>query len=199
MEMMVPWFDGGTYIIDRRSHEEKGALQQNYVDSLCMSYLGKLIENLNLVPFQSEGDGNCLLHAVCKAVSGKDSQFAQLREQMTQELIENEPWYRFHLHLDDSEWNKSLEMSQGDGNYLGFEHIFALSNVLRRPILLLDNLTQVSAFGEGDVRSFSPIFSFFISNHIFFILYIHHSITIQVQTAFSSALVNSHLSIITFV
>lgn len=152
MEMMVPWFDGGTYIIDRSSHESKGALQQNYVDTLCLSYLGSLIENLNLVPFQSEGDGNCLLHAVCKAVSGKDTQFAALRESMTQELVENEPWYRFHLHLDDSEWNKSLNMARGDGNYLGFEHIFALSNVLRRPILLLDNLSQVQTFGEGDVR-----------------------------------------------
>ena len=152
MQLSHPWYAGATYIINRDAHEQKGISQQAYVDLLCLSYLDDAIDSRSLVPFQSDGDGNCLLHAVCKAVCGRDHTHIELRERMTQELVENELWYRFHLHLSDDEWTKSLEMAQGDGNYLGSEHIFALANHLQRPIILLDNRDQISKFGEGEVR-----------------------------------------------
>jgi hypothetical protein len=165
-QMMTPWFEGGTYIIERQSHQNLGKRQQQaaYVDTLCLSYLGDLLDNQSLVPFQSEGDGNCLLHAVCKAVNGKDANYQELREEMAKELVENELWYRFHLDFDDTRWAESLEMARGDGNYLGFEHIFALANVLKRPIILLDNLRTAAAFGEGDVRELA---AHVIPRHLF--------------------------------
>lgn len=151
--MAQPLYPGGTYIIDRNSHQEKGLVQMAYVDSICSLYLDGTVDSTRLVPFQSTGDGNCLLHAICKAICGRDDEHALLREKMTQELVENEPWYRFHLQQSNEEWAKSLEMAGRDGNYLGSEHILALANYLQRPIILLDNKEQAERFGQGEVRS----------------------------------------------
>jgi len=149
-----PWFEGGIYIVDRDSHAAKGIQQLDYVDQLCAAYMSDSIDLNKLIPFQNTGDGNCLLHALCTAVNGKDQNYMELRESMTKELVENELWYRYQLP-PAHDWNNSLELARSDGLYLGSEHIWALANHLRRPIVLLDSLVSRQKYGEGEVRIFS--------------------------------------------
>lgn len=123
----------------------------HYMDVLGAEYLSDSVDLASFVPMAVQGDGNCLIHALCKAVCG-DGRTPDLREKLTSELVENERFYRYYLKLSDQDWTNSIEAASLDGQYLGSEHIFALSNVLRRPIILLDNKEFVSQYGEGEVR-----------------------------------------------
>lgn len=127
--------------------------KSQYTDMLGAAYLSDSVDLSHYVPFTVKGDGNCLLHAAVVATNGGGDS-GDLRERLASELVENAPFYRLHLKVSDKDWANSIESASLDGHYLGSEHIFALANVLRRPIILLDNKDVTAAYGEGEVRRF---------------------------------------------
>lgn len=151
------WFDGGTLMLEKSSFDSMAAEEKaQHMDELGAAYLSDSIDLDHFVPLTIQGDGNCLLHAVATATNGGGTPI-DLREKLTSELVENEHFYRLHLKLSDKDWANSLEAASLDGQYLGSEHIFALANVLRRPIILLDNKHVTAAYGEGEVRRFPRV------------------------------------------
>lgn len=141
-----------------RSHIDAMAPHERaqFVDELGAAYLSDSVDLKLFIPLAVQGDGNCLLHAIGRATNGGGNP-GELREKLTSELVENEPFYRLHMRVSDADWANSIESASLDGHYLGSEHIFALANVLRRPIILFDNKDVVASYGEGEVRLKLPI------------------------------------------
>lgn len=149
------WYDGDTMVVDRSGMGE-GRREEDETSKL---YLSDTIDFDQLLPFPVPGDGNCLLHALHTTIAGPQTSTTveEMRNRMAHEMVENEPFYRFYLNMSDLEWSSSVSDAATEGKYLGSEHIWALSNVLRRPIVLLDSKSFVSDFGEGEVRAFLSI------------------------------------------
>eukprot|EP00658_Telonema_sp_P-2_P028516 TRINITY_DN2183_c0_g1_i12.p1 TRINITY_DN2183_c0_g1~~TRINITY_DN2183_c0_g1_i12.p1 ORF type:complete len:832 (-),score=225.33 TRINITY_DN2183_c0_g1_i12:357-2852(-) len=99
------------------------------------------------------GDGNCLTHAVSKAVIGTELLYHALRLEIQAELRNNVEWYQKHVFpFYDSESATMILMEAAEqavpkddvapdtfqmAEYLGPPHIHAIANVLRRPVVLL--------------------------------------------------------------
>ncbi|KAL6047584.1 Deubiquitinating protein VCIP135 [Balamuthia mandrillaris] len=108
-----------------------------------------------LVPLKTTGDGNCLLHAVSRALWGVELYHDLLRKRLHQELTEHQEWYRRVASAEgqlfnDTDWSRILGNAARTGSYLEFMHTFALTNVLKRPILLYASDRDVETFGEGE-------------------------------------------------
>ena len=97
-------------------------------------------------PIKVEGDGHCLVHSISRCIGATEHLYAVLRTALHAELAENEEFYKratggmYHYdgeanYSEQVEWAKPT--SRG-GEYMTPLHIFGLSNVLKRPIILLD-------------------------------------------------------------
>jgi hypothetical protein len=109
------------------------------IDWDCAEYLPEGVRlhfPKNLLPLQTTGDGNCLLNAVSRAIFGVESYCDLLRIKLERELRENLSWYKECTEFTDEEWNTALVTAGKEGSYLTFAHVFALSNVIRRPIVM---------------------------------------------------------------
>ncbi|KAK3923367.1 Deubiquitinating protein VCIP135 [Frankliniella fusca] len=110
-----------------------------------------------LVPLHVDGDGHCLVHAVSRALVGRELFWHALRTGLKQHLTENLPQYKELLNdfINSSEWEDIIaecdpEYSPRDNEILGLRniHIFGLANVLKRPILLVDSVAGMQSSGD---------------------------------------------------
>ena len=110
-----------------------------------------------LVPIHADGDGHCLVHAVSRALVGRELFWHGLRLNLMNHLKGNLPKYKelFKDYIDVDEWDDIIqecdpEFIPRDGEPLGLRniHVFGLANVLRRPIILLDSLIGLQSPGD---------------------------------------------------
>jgi hypothetical protein len=104
------------------------------------------------------------------AIYGNIKYHANLRELLREELIQFEDFYRSSVDkskeegeeshgLTRAEYDKILADANSDRAYLGFVHIFALSNILKRPIILYAGSGDMQNWGiheEGVAGTFLP-------------------------------------------
>ncbi|XP_061915020.1 tumor necrosis factor alpha-induced protein 3 isoform X2 [Entelurus aequoreus] len=117
-----------------------------------------------MVPLRTNGDGNCLLHAASqymlgvqdtdlvlrKALHGvlKDTDTGVFRARFQAELLQSQEFTQTGLRYTttnwEDEWDKVVKMASpvSSSNGLQFDslediHIFVLSNILRRPIIVI--------------------------------------------------------------
>ena len=110
-----------------------------------------------LVPIHADGDGHCLVHAVSRALVGRELFWHPLRLNLMSNLRDNLDRYKLLLEnfVDVDEWETiineckpSFVPTEGEAEGLRNIHIFGLANVLKRPIILLDNLSGMSSSGD---------------------------------------------------
>ncbi|XP_062386813.1 deubiquitinating protein VCPIP1 [Sardina pilchardus] len=110
-----------------------------------------------LVPVHVDGDGHCLVHAVSRALVGRELFWHALRENLRRHFAARLPRYTalFADFIDAAEWDDIISecdprFTPPEGVPLGLRnvHVFGLANVLRRPILLLDSLSGMSSPGD---------------------------------------------------
>ncbi|ELT92345.1 hypothetical protein CAPTEDRAFT_100015, partial [Capitella teleta] len=110
-----------------------------------------------LVPIHADGDGHCLVHAISRALIGRELFWHALRQNLKQHFTEQLTAYQelFRDFFDADEWKDII--AESDPEYLpkGEElmglrniHIFGLANVLRRPIVLMDSLRGMQSSGD---------------------------------------------------
>lgn len=106
-----------------------------------------------LAPLQTTGDGDCVIHAVSRAMWGVELFHGVLRGKLKDELSENSAWYRERLgefQGSEGEWKDIVRIAGKEGSHLGFAHVFALANVLRRPIVVLASQSDIVRYGQGE-------------------------------------------------
>lgn len=123
-------------------------------DYLSGSFEKFLQRGFDLVACKVDSDGSCLPHSISYALTGLEMFYDVFRAAIVLELTEHASWYRENLAEGDiydderweNYWTRIISSSQPTGGkrvgnefYLESAHIFGLSNILRRPILLLDN------------------------------------------------------------
>uniref|UniRef100_A0A4W3GDQ5 Deubiquitinating protein VCPIP1 n=2 Tax=Callorhinchus milii TaxID=7868 RepID=A0A4W3GDQ5_CALMI len=110
-----------------------------------------------LIPVHVDGDGHCLVHAVSRALVGRELFWHALRENLKQHFKMNLERYKalFHDFIDAAEWEDIINECDPlfippEGVPLGLRniHIFGLANVLRRPVILLDSLSGMRSCGD---------------------------------------------------
>ncbi|XP_054710048.1 deubiquitinating protein VCPIP1-like [Uloborus diversus] len=125
-------------------------------DTGSMIYLAetlKLIKAANgneerLVPIYTDGDGHCLVHAISRALVGRELFWHPLRCCLKKHFQANLMKYKelFKDFVDSDEWDSIINECDPDfkppeGEFHGLRniHIFGFANILRRPIILLDS------------------------------------------------------------
>ncbi|CDQ73952.1 unnamed protein product [Oncorhynchus mykiss] len=117
-----------------------------------------------LIPVHVDGDGHCLVHAVSRALVGRELFWHALRENLKQHFKQNLDRYKalFQDFIDAAEWEDIINECDPlfippEGVPLGLRniHIFGLANVLHRPIILLDSLSGMRSSGDYSA-SFLP-------------------------------------------
>lgn len=127
------------------------------VDENCIEYLLTNTElepqlHITFIPLFTTGDGNCLIHALSLCMWGKEQHSQSIRANLVSELNENQDYYKKYITENhDSEWTKIMTEAQMDGSTLTLFHMYALSNVLKRPIILVSSEEAKERFGEGEV------------------------------------------------
>ncbi|XP_028328598.1 deubiquitinating protein VCIP135 [Gouania willdenowi] len=110
-----------------------------------------------LIPVHVDGDGHCLVHAVSRALVGRELFWHALRENLKQNFKHNLERYKalFQDFIDAAEWEDIINECDPlfippEGVPLGLRniHIFGLANVLHRPIILLDSLSGMRSSGD---------------------------------------------------
>ena len=96
---------------------------------------------VDLAPMKTKGDGNCLVNAISRCLVGHEIFHDALRTAMHRELSLHRDFYARCLGGFDDEhgtlFTENLHHAITPGCYLGQIHLFALANVLRRPIILV--------------------------------------------------------------
>ncbi|XP_014876360.1 deubiquitinating protein VCIP135 [Poecilia latipinna] len=110
-----------------------------------------------LIPVHVDGDGHCLVHAVSRALVGRELFWHALRENLKQNFKQNLDCYKnlFQDFIDAAEWEDIINECDPlfippEGVPLGLRniHIFGLANVLHRPIVLLDSMSGMRSSGD---------------------------------------------------
>ena len=133
-------------------------------DTGSLGYLKDTLEMIKkandgecLVPIHSDGDGHCLVHAISRAVVGRELLWHSLRQNLKDSLQQDSVKYQalFRDFIDANEWDDIV--NEADPNYhpatnepfgLRNMHVFGLANVLHRPIILLDSLEGMQSSGD---------------------------------------------------
>lgn len=119
-----------------------------------------------LIPIHADGDGHCLVHAISRALVGRELFWHPLRSCLKQHLFLNIDKYKEQCKnfFAAMEWSYIVEECDPDfqppeGEFHGLRniHIFGLANVLRRPIILLDSLECMKKSGDY-AALFLPVF-----------------------------------------
>ena len=130
-----------------------------------------------LIPIHADGDGHCLVHAISRALVGRELFYYPLRLNLMCHLRDNLERYKelFKNFVEVDEWEDIISECHPnfipkEGELAGLRniHIFGLANVLKRPIILLDNPKGIESSGDysGElsvVRVISIVCSFQIS------------------------------------
>jgi len=101
-----------------------------------------------VAPLINRGDGNCFVRAASRAMWGTEEHWLALRRGILQELQDNAEWYR--RRLGDREYELTVDEVEREGGYLSLPNAAALSNYLRRPVIVIDNATEVARYGEPE-------------------------------------------------
>lgn len=110
-----------------------------------------------LIPIHADGDGHCLVHAISRALVGRELFWHPLRLNLMQHFQSNLERYKelFQNFVDVDEWEDIINECQPnfvpkDGETVGLRniHIFGLANVLKRPIILLDSPHGISSSAD---------------------------------------------------
>ncbi|TRY66308.1 hypothetical protein DNTS_024307 [Danionella cerebrum] len=110
-----------------------------------------------LIPVHVDGDGHCLVHAVSRALVGRELFWHALRENLKLNFKQNLDRYKalFQDFIDSAEWEDIINECDPlfvppEGVPLGLRniHIFGLANVLHRPIILLDSLSGMRSSAD---------------------------------------------------
>lgn len=110
-----------------------------------------------LVPIHADGDGHCLVHAVSRALVGRELFWHGLRVNLMHHFQSKLTTYKdlFRDFIDVDEWEAIInecdpDFVPQDGEPLGLRniHVFGLANVLRRPIILLDSISGIESSGD---------------------------------------------------
>ena len=121
-----------------------------------------------LVPLHVDGDGHCLVHAISRALVGRELFWHSLRINLMNHFCQNLHRYRDLLRnfIDASEWDDIIGECHPDfvprsGEMAGLRniHIFGVANILKRPIILLDSLKGMDCSGD---YSGGKIFNLFL-------------------------------------
>uniref|UniRef100_A0A4W5NKZ1 ubiquitinyl hydrolase 1 n=1 Tax=Hucho hucho TaxID=62062 RepID=A0A4W5NKZ1_9TELE len=134
-----------------------------------------------MVPLRTNGDGNCLLHAASQYMLGvqdtdlvlrkalhrvlKETDTGNFRARFQTELLQSQEFTQTGLRYStmnwEEEWEKIIKMASpvSSSNGLQFDsledmHIFILSNILRRPIIVIADQVLRSM---RSCSSFSPL------------------------------------------
>ncbi|XP_043921815.1 deubiquitinating protein VCPIP1-like [Protopterus annectens] len=130
-----------------------------------LSYLHDTLEEIKkysgyqecLIPVHVDGDGHCLVHAVSRALVGRELFWHALRENLKRNFKQHLDSYKalFQDFIDAAEWEDIISECDPlfippEGVPLGLRniHIFELANVLHRPIILLDSLSGMRSSGD---------------------------------------------------
>lgn len=120
-----------------------------------------------LIPIHADGDGHCLVHAVSRALVGRELFWHALRLNLMHHFQDNLTRYKslFENFVDKDEWSDIID--ECDPNFIPKDHepaglrnihIFGLANVLHRPIILLDNLSGMQSSGDYSGKCTSHMF-----------------------------------------
>ncbi|XP_037091413.1 deubiquitinating protein VCIP135-like [Pollicipes pollicipes] len=110
-----------------------------------------------LVPIHADGDGHCLVHALSRALTGRELFWHPLRMNLQQHFTSNMSQYKelFREFIDVDDWPTIVaecdpDYVPPDGQPHGLRniHVFGLANVLRRPLVLLDSLSGLRSSGD---------------------------------------------------
>lgn len=110
-----------------------------------------------LIPIHADGDGHCLVHAVSRALVGRELFWHALRLNLADHFKTNVDRYKEHFRdfIDTDEWDSIIEECDPDfipcdGEPLGLRniHVFGLANVLHRPVILLDSYKGMQSSGD---------------------------------------------------
>lgn len=147
-----------TFLIPKSAFEGGGESLSSLIDWSAVEYLGEDMRKFipdRMIPRLTTGDGNCLLHAVSSAVWGVEIFHDLLRKQLHDELTQNLEWYKkSSTERTEDEWQRAVVDAAKVGKYLEFIHIFAVANMIRRPIVLHASPADREFLGE--VRSDAP-------------------------------------------
>ncbi|CAF0741453.1 unnamed protein product [Rotaria sp. Silwood1] len=140
-----------------------------------------------LYPVRTSGNGNCLLHAVLIAMVGVHDFNLYLRDRLLQFMDKNKAvlkgsWKSERIKTDqmygiqsehsklDSEWEELCDLvrydSSDDGQtasnlqFLEAAHIFSISNMLARPIIILSE--DVVRNKHGEAISYNDLFGIYL-------------------------------------
>ncbi|XP_033752592.1 deubiquitinating protein VCIP135-like [Pecten maximus] len=128
-------------------------------------YLGDILKEIKLynddeerlVPIHADGDGHCLVHAVSRALVGRELFWHALRLNLSDHFETNLSRYKEHFKefIDVDEWDSIIRECDPnfiptDGEPLGLRniHVFGLANVLHRPVVLLDSYLGMQSSGD---------------------------------------------------
>lgn len=118
-------------------------------------------DETRLVPIHADGDGHCLVHAISRALVGRELFWHALRVNLGQHLCDNIGKYKqlFQNFVDANEWDDIINECDPyyippEGEPIGLRniHIFGLANILHRPIILLDSKSGMDSFGDYSGR-----------------------------------------------
>lgn len=110
-----------------------------------------------LIPIHADGDGHCLVHAVSRALVGRELFWHPLRVNLKHNFQMNLSKYKnlFQDFIDKDEWSDIInechpDFIPPDSEPLGLRniHIFGLANVLKRPIILIDSIEGMQSSGD---------------------------------------------------
>ena len=145
--------------------EEQDLLVTGYGRDSSVEYLQGTLEAISkvnnneerIVPIHADGDGHCLLHAVSRALVGRELFWHPLMTNLKLHLTDRQIDYKHLLQdfIEDSEWDDIIREadpnfvpSNGEIHGLRTIHVFGLANVLHRPIILVDSLDGMQSKGD---------------------------------------------------
>ena len=148
-------------------------IEEEYLDTLgygrdrsgSIKYLGEITEGIKIVnddeerlaPLHVDGDGHCLVHAISRALVGREIFWHPLMVNLQEHLKKNLATYKkqFMDFIGYDEWDLIIseagpDFQPADDQPLGLRniHIFGLANVLHRPILLLDSISGIQSSAD---------------------------------------------------
>ena len=103
-----------------------------------------------LQPIDVEGDGSCLFHSVSRALFGLEVFNRVLRSMCVAEMEAHKAWYAQHLYSDSEDTVlEFIGMIREPTSEAPTTALVALAHVLRRPVVLLSSLADMSDRAEA--------------------------------------------------
>jgi len=145
--------------------EEENLLIAGYGRDTSVEYLKDTLNEVykvnnneeNIVPIYVDGDGHCLLHAISRALVGREIFWHSLATNLKSHFVNHQKNYKalFKDFIEEEEWCDITDEADpnfvprfGEVHGLRNMHVFGLANCLHRPIILIDGLEGL--YSKGD-------------------------------------------------